>query len=27
MGFTKEIVDFTDLSENQVRDKLSEYNI
>ena len=27
MGFTKEIIDFTDLSENQVRDKLSEYNI
>ena len=27
MGFTKEIVDFTDLSEKQVRDKLSEYNI
>jgi len=27
MSFTKEIIDFTDLSENQVRDKLSEYNI
>ena len=27
MGFTKEIIDFTDLSKNQVRDKLSEYNI
>ena len=27
MGFTKEIVDFTDLSEKQVRDKLLEYNI